>query len=312
MGAVSTIWAPVHRALARLASSESGFPLNAAPSLDFLASGIQDHRLPYNRRGSSTAQPGILGWYGAATPMVCNLVPSTAATANIAALANVNSGTAMTLVASSGAGIIKLSTTAPAFFPLPGLSVSAGVAIESLPTVQVFGQNGNFQTGFYDRATVVGRCVSISGVLSGAGGAFLVRGYDCYGLPMTEQITVAAGANTVNGVKAWKVITSVTPQFTDAHNYSVGTADIFGFGLRASYFGDVRIVWNSTEITASTGFTAAVTSAATATSGDVRGTYATQDASDGTKRLIMYVVPTLSALVTNPTTGLFGVAQYTG
>src|SRR4051812_26340255 len=119
MGAVSTVWAPLHRALARLASAEAGFPLNAAPSLDFLGAGIQDHRLAYNKRGSSAAQPGILGWFGS-VPMIADIVPSTKATANIAALANAVSGVAMTLVASSGAGIIKLSTTAPAFFPMPG------------------------------------------------------------------------------------------------------------------------------------------------------------------------------------------------
>ena len=311
MGGVSTIWAPVHRALARMASAESGFPLNAAPSMDFLASGIQDHRLPYNKRGSSAAQPGILGWYGAADPIVCNLVPSTAAVNNIAAAANPTSGTPLTLVASSGAGIIKLSTTAPAVFPVTGLTVSAGVAIESLPTVHAFGANGNFQTGFYNRATVVGRCVSVSGVASGAGGAVTIKGYDCYGFAMSQTITVAAGANTVNTTKAFKVITSVTPAFTDTHTLSVGTADIFGFGLLATYFGDVTINWNSAVVTATTGFvTADTTSPATATTGDVRGTYAVQSASDGTKRLFMSVRPTLGSILTNPTTGLFGVAQY--
>lgn len=310
MGAVSTIWAPVHRALARMASSEAGFPLNAAPSLDFLGSGVQDHRLPYNKRGSSVAQPGILGWYGGAAPVVCNFAPSVIAVNNIAAAANPTSGTAMTLVAASGAGIIKLSTAAPAFFPMPGLSVSVGVAIESLPTLQVFGQNGNFQTGYYDRATVVGRCVSVTGVGSGSGGAVTISGYDSYGVAITQTITLGAGVNTVNTTKAFKVITSVVPGFTDTHTISVGTADIFGFGLRASVFPDVDIWYNDARITASTGFVAAVTTTASATTGDTRGTYAVQSATDGTKRLYMIVRPTLSALVTNPTTGLFGVAQF--
>ncbi len=310
MGGVTTFWAPVHRALARIASPGAGFPLNAAPSLDFLASGIQDHRLPYNKRGSSAAQPGIIGWYGAAKPLVANIVPSTAATGNIAAAANPTSGTALTLRASTGAGITKLSTTAPAFFPVPGLTVSAGVCIEALPSVHAFGSGGNFQTGFYNRATNVGRCVSVTGVGSGSGGTITVRGYDCYGYAMTETITLGAGANTVNGKKAFKVVTSVTPNFTDTHTVACGTADIFGFGLLATYFGDVSIVWNDAVITAVTGFvTADVTSPATATTGDVRGTYATQDASDGTKRLFMSVTPTLGSILTNPTTGLFGQPQ---
>ena len=311
MGGVSTIFAPLHRALARTSNTgNTGFPPNAAPSADFLGSGIQDHRMAYNSRGSSSVQPGIIAWYGATDPVVANIVPSAIATANIAALAHVVSGTAMTLVSSTGAGITVLSTAAPAVFPLVGRTVSAGVAIDGLPTLAVFGSGGNFQTGYYNRSTCVGRGVSISGVSGGAGGTFTVAGYDIYGYPMTQLVTVAAGANTVNTLKTFKVIVSVTPNFTDAHNYSVGTADIYGFGILATYFGDVRINWDSAVVTANTGFvTADTTSPATTATGDVRGTYAVQSASDGTRRLIMRVTPTLIGLVTNPTTGLFGQLQ---
>lgn len=309
MGAVSTIWAPLHRALARMALGGSRFPLNAAPSLDFLASGLQDHRLPYNSKGSSAVQPGIVGHYGPSV-VVANYVPSTKASANVAALANVTSGTAMTLVTSSGAGVTVLSTSAPATFQPTGLVQSSGVVIDGLPTTHKFGTAGNFTTAFYNRSTCVGRVPSITGVASGAGGAFLLSGLDAYGYTVTQTITVGAGVNTVNGLKAVKCITSVIPQFTDAHNYSVGFADIFGIGILATYFGDLQVVWNDTVITASTGFvTADVTSPATAATGDVRGTYAVQSASDGTKRLFMRVTPTLGSIVTNPTTGLYGVAQ---
>jgi hypothetical protein len=311
MGGVSTIWAPLHRALARSSNSgNAGFPLNAAPSLDFLASGIQDHRMAYNSRGSSAVQPGIIGWFGASDPIVANYVPSAIATANIAALAHVVSGTPMTLVTSTAAGITVLSTSAPAVFPLVGLSQATGVVIDGLPTLAVFGANGGFQTGFYNRSTCVGRAVSITGVAAGAGGTFTVAGLDIYGYPMTQLVTVAAGVNTVNTLKAYKAVISVTPNFTNAQNYSVGTADIYGFGLLTTYFGDTLINWSSAVVTAITGFvTADVTNPATTATGDVRGTYATQSASDGTKRLMIRVTPTLGSLVTNPTTGLFGQNQ---
>jgi hypothetical protein len=311
MGAVSTIWAPLHRALARWGNtSDAGFPPNAAPSLDFLMSGLQDHRLPYNSRGSSATQPGIVGWYGSAHPLTANYVPSTAATANIAALAHVVSGTPMTLVSSAGAGITPLTTAAPATFQPTGLVQSTGVVIDGLPSLALFGTGGNFTTGFYNRSTCVGRAVSISGVSGGAGGTFTVNMLDIYGYPTTQLVTVAAGANTVNTLKTCKAILSVVPNFTDAHNYSVGTADIFGFGILASFYGDTFINWNNAWITASNGFTAAdTTSPATTATGDVRGTYAVQSASDGTKRLIMGCAPTLGSIVTNPTTGLFGQNQ---
>lgn len=311
MGSVSTIWAPLHRALARSSNTgNAGFPPNAAPNMDFLSVGLQDHRLPYNSRGSSVKQPGIVGWYGSDDPIVANYVPSAIATANIAALAHTVSGTPMTLVSAAGAGITPLTVAAPAFFMPTGLSQASGVVIDGLPSLQVFGSGGNFQTGFYNRSTCVGRAVSITGVTAGAGGTFTVAGLDVYGFPLTQLVTVGAGVNTVNTLKAYKAVLSVTPNFSDAHNYSVGTADVFGFGLLASFFGDVMINWNSAVITAATGFLAAVTtSPSTNLLGDVRGTYATQDASDGTKRLIIRVSPTLGSLVTNPTTGLFGQPQ---
>jgi hypothetical protein len=311
MGGVSTIFAPLHRALGRFSNTgNAGFPLNAAPSMDFLASGIQDHRMPYNSRGSSSVQPGILGWYGDA-PMVANIVPSAVSTTNIAAGAHVASGTPMTLVSSSGSGITVLSSSAPAFFPLVGLSQTSGVVIDGLPTLKAFGTAGNFNTGFYDRSTCVGRAVSISGVSGGSGGTFTVNMIDIYGYPLTQLVTVAAGANTVSTLKTCKAVVSVVPNFTDSsHNYSVGTADIYGFGILATYFDDVMIWWNSALITASAGFvTADLTSPATTATGDVRGTYATQSASDGTKRLTMRVIPTLGKIQANPTTGLFGQAQ---
>jgi hypothetical protein len=311
MGGVNTMFAPLHRALARFSNTgNQGFPLNAAPSLDFLGSGIQDHRLPYNSRGSSAAQPGIIGWYGGESPIVADYVPSAIAVANIAAAANPASGTPMTLVAATGAGITVLTASAPAVFQPTGLSLAAGVVIDGLPSFHGFGANGNFLTGFYNRGTYVGRAVSVTGVGSGSGGTVTVKGYDIYGYPMSQLITLAAGANTVNSLKAFKAIASVTPNFSDSHAISVGTADVFGFGILATYFGDVEVNWNSAVITANTGFvTADTTTPATTATGDVRGTYATQSASDGTKRLVISVRPTLGSILTNPTTGLFGQSQ---
>lgn len=313
MPSPTTFWAPVHRLLSRKSNlSDAGFPLSAAPSIDYLASGIQDHRLPYNSRGSSINQPGVLGWYGSATTVTVNTVPAVAATANIAALANAVQGTAMVLRAATGAGITVLSPAAPATLFPTGLVLTAGRVIGALPTLVSFGvsASGGFNTSFYNRDTYVGRCISISGVVNGAGGNFLASGYDIYGFPMSQLITVAAGANTVNSTKAFKIITSVVPQFSDAHTYSVGTADIFGFGMYVNLWESTLIRYNGALITASTGFTAGdVTTPATNITGDVRGTYAVQSATDGVKRLSMGATPTLTAIATNPTTGLFGQPQ---
>lgn len=310
MGAVNAMTAPVHRFLARVALGGLGIPLNAAPSLVFAGDGIQDHRLPYNSRGSSAVQPGIVGWYGSAMPMVANYTPSAAAVNNIAAAANPANGTPMTLRASTGAGITVLSASVTASFQPSGKVLTAGCVIDGLPSLDLFGTGGTFTTGFYGRQRYVGRCVSVSGVASGSGGTVLVSGYDVYGYPMSQLVTVAAGANTVNTTKAFKAVTSVVPNFTDTHTLSVGTADIFGFGILANFFDNVLITYNSARITANTGFTAAdATSPATTTTGDVRGTYAVQSATDGTKRLTIMVVPSVNSLAADPTVGLFGVSQ---
>lgn len=135
---------------------------------------------------------------------------------------------------------------------------------------------------FLDPRQTIARVVSVTGVVSGTGGTVTVTGWDIYGAPMTETITVGAGVATGYGLKAFKYIGTVTPNFTDAHNYSIGTADVFGFHFRAGIYEDMAVFWNGSMMVASTGFTAFDgTSPATATTGDVRGTIQTGAAGAG-------------------------------
>lgn len=163
---------------------------------------------------------------------------------------------------------------------------------------------------YYDCRRIFSRGISVTGVSGGAGGAFLVVGYDGWGFPQSETVTATSGATTVNSLKTYKYITSITPQFSDAHNYSWNTSDIYGFPLFSKYFHEVDIAWNSTGITSSTGYTAGVaTSPATKTTGDSRGKYAVQSSSDGTKRLAVYQVPSFQEMSATPDNQvpLFGV-----
>ena len=171
---------------------------------------------------------------------------------------------------------------------------------------QPFGQSNSIN--LWNPQAIISRAVSVTGSASSTGGNITINGYDIYGVPMSEVIAAPAGASTVNGKKAFKYISSVVPAFTDAHNYSVGTTDIYGFPLRSDNFGDVAINYNAAAITANTGYVAAVTtSPATTTTGDVRGTYALQSAADGSKRLVVrqFITPANMPSVT----GLFGVTQ---
>src|SRR6185369_7089337 len=65
----------------------------------------------------------------------------------------------------------------------------------------------------------------------GGTSALTIRGFDVYGVPMTETIT---GNGTVSlGVKAWKYISSITSLGTGIATYVVGLTDMFGINLRA-------------------------------------------------------------------------------
>jgi hypothetical protein len=172
--------------------------------------------------------------------------------------------------------------------------------------LQPFGQSSSIY--IWNPQALVSRTLSVTGSASATGGNITIAGYDIYGMPMSEVIAAPASATTVAGKKAFKYIASVTPAFTDAHNYSIDTLDVFGLPLRSDFFGDVAVNYNATGITASTGYLAAVTtSPATTTTGDVRGTYAVQSAADGSKRLMIRQF--VLAANMGSTAGLFGVTQ---
>lgn len=137
---------------------------------------------------------------------------------------------------------------------------------------------------FLDPRQAVARGIQITGVASGSGGAFIVRGADVYGVLMSETITVGAGVNTVYGKKAFKYIFSVTPQFTNAFNYSVGTSDVFGLHYRAPTWEDTEVSWNAIAMSVTQGYTAplALITASTAITADVRGTIQTGAQGGGT------------------------------
>ena len=128
---------------------------------------------------------------------------------------------------------------------------------------------------FLDPRQAITRGVQITGAGGSSGGTFTVAGWDIYGQPMTETITVGA-ASTGWGKKAFKYISSVTPNFSDAANYTVGTSDVFGFAYRSRAVEDTRVWWAAALMVSGTGWlTADTTSPATATTGDVRGTIQT-------------------------------------
>jgi len=229
---------------------------------------------------------------------------------------NIPTGTTITGFGTGNGGIGTYYMSANAAATATGDTVTG--LFTSFPSAIPLGQVGTIR--LYHPGAMIARAVSITSTTSQVNATvFTVNGLDVYGYPMTETITTSGtSATTTNGAKAFKYIQSVTPSKTDGTgNYSVGTLDIFGFPLRSDQFqigvgvgADTALMMNNAAITSATGYVAAVKTTATATTGDVRGTYAVQTSSDGTLRLGVIQSPFGPNLQSS--TGLFGVSQYAG
>lgn len=249
------------------------------------------------------------GWYGAGKITVVDYAPRALGANLLALVQNVVIAAPLTLTAGVGMALLAAPYTV---LPTGNVIPAGSISIDGNATWLGSGQSGAFK--FYNPLTGLSRSISMTGVGAGAGGNFLVSGYDVYGAPTSELLTVAAGVNTVNTAKTFKWLRSVTPQFTDAQDYSVGVGDVFGFPLRVDQWDQVEIYWDGALVTVSTGFVAAdATSPATTTTNDVRGSYVSQTASDATRRLVMKVTPALANVIgaTNAAMriGLKGVPQ---
>ena len=276
---------------------------DAGPSLWLYADGVLDPRYPFTY-GGGAGEAKCYGFANSSGVQVINQVPSTISAVNIAASQSPGAG-AITLVSSSGAGItVSTSITRPD----TGATVSSLLAIDTAMSTVTFGQSAN--VNIWDPTKAISRNVRITSVGHDSGITFTVIGYDLYGYPMSETIT-GANAGVASGAKAFKYISSVTHTGSVATTVTIGTGDVIGLPVRADFFAYTEIFYNTGWVTATTGFTAADTTTATTTTGDVRGTYALQSASDGSKRLILSVIPSVANLAnaTSLATGLFGVTQ---
>lgn len=142
--------------------------------------------------------------------------------------------------------------------------------------------------------------------------AVTVTGYDVYGQAMSEVIqTGTTQSTTINGKKAFYQVASVTVANTVGGTLAVGTSDVLGSPVRITDAGYIaRAGWAGVLAEDAGTFVAAVTTTATTTSGDVRGTYVPSSAPNGTRRLVMGIL--LPAIATGPNatrTGALGVTQ---
>lgn len=174
------------------------------------------------------------------------------------------------------------AVTAAAGFVLDGALVTGGVATMTTPRTLVIDSSTTDTT---QTATITGT--------------------DVYGEAMTEDIAFN-GTTAVAGVKAFKTVTAIATDIDMVGNVDIGTQDGIGFPFVVSDLNNIIQITEDGITDASPAITVAVTTdPATATTGDVRGTWALTTASDGT---VVYGV--LMALSSSETkTGMFGVTQ---
>lgn len=271
----------------------------SGPSSLEMGYALLDTRQPFTYAPGGDVSSKFYGFL-ATECQVINQVPSTIAADNIAASASPGAA-ALTLVTSSAAGITVSTSITRAD---TGAAVTGLLAIDSAMAGVGFGQDTT--VNMWDPTKAIARNVRITCGGNDTGISFLVVGYDLYGYPMSEAITGVNGS-AATGVKAFKYIASITPSGAVATTCSAGTGDVIGLPIRADVFGMTRIFWNNSWVTASTGFTAAVTTTASTTTGDTRGTYALQAASNNTLRLVVFVTPSVANI--NSLNGCWGVAQ---
>lgn len=249
-------------------------------------------------------------WYTTNDILVIDQVPSQLSATNIVAAAVPVSGTPMTLAgASTGITVVPTGgfSLGGAFPTVP----AASLVLDGNPALIQLQSGTTGPAGgisMYDPRTTIARNVRITTAGNETSNSAAVIGYDWFGQIMHETITLGT-AGVYSGKKAFKFITSVTINGTlSGSNVSAGTGDVYGFPLASWEFDLVNIQWNAALITATTGYTSALTPGpSTATSNDVRGTYAVQSASDGTKKLFVQLIPAPWQLTQ---AGLFGVVQF--
>lgn len=285
-----------------VAGMQSDYNPDLGPSFFYAGTALLDDRRGYYPGGNDSDD--YFAFASTGTYCVLDQAPSTISAVNIAAAQVPVAGTALTLVAATGAGITVAQTV---FNPATGQFVTPVLAIDGVPGVITYGSNTNFN--LYDPTKAISRNLRFTSVGNDSAASVTIVGYDVYGYRMTETVTLS-NATVASGKKSFKFIQSITPAGTlSGSNLSVGTGDVYGFPMRSDNFFYARIAWNNAGITATTGYLVAdTTSPATATTGDVRGTYAVQSASDGTKKLQVFLDIPVANLGT--VVGKFGVTQF--
>lgn len=118
-----------------------------------------------------------------------------------------------------------------------------------------------------------------------------ITGTDLYGNAMTEDIQLN-GSTVAAGAKAFKTVTAVASDGTISNGAFVGTGDVLGLPFFLENAGDVLAeIEDGATASAGTALAGVITEA-TASTGDVRGTYDPNSAMDGATEIDLWIATT--------------------
>lgn len=150
---------------------------------------------------------------------------------------------------------------------LNGTTVASGVAVLDVP-----------------------RNITVTSGGNDSGRTITVTGSDEYGSVMVEEIT-GANAGVASGKKAFKKVSSVQVDNDTAGTVTVGFGDVLGLPVYLDDASNIIVEQENGSAAGSAGTVVAGDNAKpTATTGDVRGTYDPNSASDGDKNFSLFVL----------------------
>lgn len=210
--------------------------------------------------------------------VVVGNVGNTAATRSLIAQV-----TAIATSNTTGINISPVAATGLSSVPIGGANLFGG---DLLPPATQFGpaaasasaHSPYLQAGLARVANpreLSARSIQLSAGTTTATTALTVSGWDVWGAPMTEAITVPSGnrsATSFYGKKAFKYVGSIAVSTTAGGSIAVGLSDVFGFPFRSDEWEQIEASWLGVWGAVGTGWLGAVTTAATNTTGDARGT----------------------------------------
>jgi hypothetical protein len=255
------------------------------PSLFDLGDAIMDPRPQFNYKPGNPPGTQIKGFFTRAPVVDCQ--PFTMnASAIVGSTSNAPvAGTALTLVPLSSFGAIQTTITAPE----TGLSVSV-IALDSTAACYLYGQSGTI--AIWNPQAVPGRTISVINSSNANTELYYVNGRDQYGFKMTELIAASTtSTGTGIGLKAFKYITSVIPATNttiSATGVKVGFRDTFGFPFKTDYFAATTLTVSSLPmvptlmvLSSANAVPASTAATQTSTTPDVRGTFTSTIATNG-------------------------------